>query len=364
MSVSPNNAIKLAIDQRARSVPASKRARYRAAAYETAQVESGFTNPSSGDADSEGWRQERASLYPDPTNIPHSVDRFFRELAQQDRGQPSYELAADVQRPAAQYRDRYRTAQPLALQLLHSGGGSARAGTRPAAIAPAAAPITTTSDQPTFDQAGYEQAQRKQLLATFLQHNHRGNSVLFRSGLLSSKPVDATTFQGTRTVTTTSPGGLELGGTGLDSGGVRSAVDAARKQLGAITENTGSNRGTRLDKLEARYGMVGQPWCGMFAGMVLRQAGVRGVGPWIASVAEIEAKARAGGGPFAGWTSGAHARPGDLVIPAEASMSRSWRASIATGRLHVISGNTGNGAVTTGTWRPDQVYGVARPKYR
>jgi hypothetical protein len=54
-------------------------------------------------------------------------------------------------------------------------------GTRPATIAPG-----RTVTQPVFDQAGYQEAQRKQLLATFLQQNGRGNSILFKSGLLST----------------------------------------------------------------------------------------------------------------------------------------------------------------------------------
>jgi hypothetical protein len=51
--------------------------------------------------------------------------------------------------------------------------------------------------------------------------------------------------------------------------------------------------------------------------MVLKQAGVRGIGSWIASVASIEQHARAGEGPFSGFVSGAQARPGDLVIPVQ-----------------------------------------------
>jgi hypothetical protein len=101
-----------------------KRNRYLRAALQTGIVESGIQNLHHGDADSQGWRQERASLYPNPTNVTASVRRFFAEAAQHDRGQPSWELAADVQRPAAQYRGRYKDVASEAAKLAHTGAGS------------------------------------------------------------------------------------------------------------------------------------------------------------------------------------------------------------------------------------------------
>src|SRR4051794_21227024 len=80
------------------------------AALEIGRVESNFTNPSGGDADSAGWRQERRSLYKNPTNVRASVHRVYKELAQLDHGQKSWQLAADVQRPAKQFRGRYKGA--------------------------------------------------------------------------------------------------------------------------------------------------------------------------------------------------------------------------------------------------------------
>lgn len=78
------------------------------AALETGRVESNYANSANmTDHDSQGWRQERASLYKDPTNLTASINRFYDETKQHDRGQSAGELAADVQRPAAQYRGRY-----------------------------------------------------------------------------------------------------------------------------------------------------------------------------------------------------------------------------------------------------------------
>jgi hypothetical protein len=98
-----------------------KRNRYLRAALQIGIVESGLQNLDHGDADSKGWRQERQSLYKNPTNVKASVNRVFDEMAQHDQGQPSWELAADVQRPAEQYRGRYRDVASQAAKL--AGGG-------------------------------------------------------------------------------------------------------------------------------------------------------------------------------------------------------------------------------------------------
>src|ERR1044072_8874805 len=79
------------------------------AAIETGLVESGLRNLPGGDADSAGWRQERARLYKNPTNLDASIHRFFQETAAvRDKYGSAGALAAAVQRPAAQYRGRYQ----------------------------------------------------------------------------------------------------------------------------------------------------------------------------------------------------------------------------------------------------------------
>lgn len=94
------------------------------AALVTGRVESNFRNLPGGDADSQGWRQERASLYRNPRNLRASVRRFYQEAAQHDRGQGAGRLAADVQRPAAQYRGRYAQHMSEARQILAGRGGT------------------------------------------------------------------------------------------------------------------------------------------------------------------------------------------------------------------------------------------------
>jgi hypothetical protein len=89
------------------------------AALEVGKVESGFRNLPGGDADSAGWRQERASLYPNPTNLRASVRRFYREAAAHNAaGKPAWLVAADTQRPRADLRRRYLGARGTAEAIM------------------------------------------------------------------------------------------------------------------------------------------------------------------------------------------------------------------------------------------------------
>lgn len=108
------------------------------AALSTGLVESNLRNLKYGDADSQGWRQERASLYRNPTNVKASINRFYDETSAVEGkyGSPG-DLAAAVQRPAAQYRGRYAERMGDAKQILESlgqggtrtkGGGKSRYG--------------------------------------------------------------------------------------------------------------------------------------------------------------------------------------------------------------------------------------------
>jgi hypothetical protein len=136
-----------------------------AAALETGKIESNYTNLPGGDADSVNWRQERASIYGGDMSIRRSVARFYKEAEGLDRGQPSYELAADVQRPAAQYRGRYKTAQGEALSLLKPSG--------PRQVSsPASPPVYQPAATPGVDNSQL----RQQAALAYLQQGGIANS--------------------------------------------------------------------------------------------------------------------------------------------------------------------------------------------
>lgn len=107
------------------------------AAIETGLVESNLSNPAGGTADSGGWRQERRSLYKDPTNVAASINRFFDETGRvRSRYARAGDLAAAVQRPAAQYRGRYQGVSGRAAALMGMKGSAPGV----AASAPSPAP--------------------------------------------------------------------------------------------------------------------------------------------------------------------------------------------------------------------------------
>ena len=100
--------------------------KYILAAIATGLVEDNLHNQASErDHDSQNWRQERRSGYGDEwaktggsLNITAIARRYYNECKALDRGQSAGELAADVQRPAAQYRGRYAERMPDAEGLL------------------------------------------------------------------------------------------------------------------------------------------------------------------------------------------------------------------------------------------------------
>jgi hypothetical protein len=181
-----------------------KRDRYLRAALQTGIVESGLRNLNYGDADSQGWRQERASLYPNPTNVSASVRRFFQEAAQHDRGQPSWELAADVQRPAAQYRGRYKDVAQQAAALL--GGGARTARARPTTRA-----TTTEQTQVPFSALTLAKPQIAITAPTRPDFGQPNRPVMYQTPVTSPppQPEPGAALEALQTITRTTPGATE-----------------------------------------------------------------------------------------------------------------------------------------------------------
>lgn len=175
------------------------------AAVETGLVESNLKNLPGGDADSAGWRQERASIYPNPTNLDASISRFFDETA---KVKNSYgragDLAAAVQRPAAQYRGRYQQRSGEAQALL---GGKTSA-------TPAQA-RTSSVRTPGVDNS----ALRAQAVQDFLG-SKSGDPVSFAMQIRAAQDVPG------KTVTTTKPGSTTSGASSSDTTKLKSRADA------------------------------------------------------------------------------------------------------------------------------------------
>lgn len=168
-------------------------------ALETGRIESNFENLPGGDADSQGWRQERASLYKNPRNVDASINRFYDEaLAETQRrpGEHSWDIAANVQRPAAQYRGRYRTAAGEANRLLGIGQGGAPR--RPSTGVPGTSPgLPDASSASAASTASTEAAgdYRRNLLTQYLQGRDSNPDALLELAIgLHNQPKAAATM--------------------------------------------------------------------------------------------------------------------------------------------------------------------------
>ncbi len=135
-------------------------------------VESGLRNLPGGDRDSQGWRQERKSLYKDPTNLQASVDRVYAEMRER-RGKyaTAGDLAAAVQRPAAQYRGRYAAVGDQAQKLLGDVGQLSGAG-----VASLAASATAVASGPSVAE------QRQGVLTSYLSQRGRPGALAALAG--------------------------------------------------------------------------------------------------------------------------------------------------------------------------------------
>lgn len=201
------------------------------AAVETGLVESNLRNLPGGDADSAGWRQERASIYKDPTNLDASIRRFFSETAKvRDQHSSSGSLAAAVQRPAAQYRGRYGQRASEAQALLaggtprSSGGATARMAT---AGTPGTPGRTITTTTPGVDNS----ATRNALLSSFL--NDKNSDILdFATQIQGLSDTPATSSSRTIPGTPGTPG--TPGSVG--AGGSKATADQLVKRADAIDQ--------------------------------------------------------------------------------------------------------------------------------
>lgn len=173
---------------------------YERAAVQTGLVESGLRNLSYGDADSQGWRQERAGLYPNPTNVEASVRRFRQEFQQQyDPGEQSYEVAAQVQRPRADLRGRYRQEAGEAADILRQYGGKSDSGSRSRTTSRG-----TYETTPAVDRSDERAAASQTAKLSYLDERGKPGALLdLAEGLKAAEGIEDTPEKRTRTGTKT-----------------------------------------------------------------------------------------------------------------------------------------------------------------
>jgi hypothetical protein len=324
------------------------------AAIETGIVESNLSNPSGGMDDSAGWRQERASIYKDPTNLSSSIHRFFNETRQvRDKYGTAGALAAAVQRPAAQYRGRYQQHSAEAQGLL---GGVAPSASH------AAGPTTRTITTPGVDNSDA----RRQALSAFLLGGTDPTTGQQTSGDILSLALQMRQLKDTPGTTTTSTAGRATArapGGASGGGGAHAALSWAESKLGnpGARETGGENRGQLADFLNQRFGFGStgaQPWCAMFTSAAVTKGGAP-ASARTASVAQVRQKAMQGVGYQRGYVPGQQAKPGDLILFGNDHIG--MVKSNHNGHITYVGGNQSD-AVTEGQV-PAHGASIVRPKY-
>lgn len=356
---------------------------YERAAVQTGLVESNLTNPSGGDADSAGWRQERASLYPDPTNLQASARRFRQEFEQQyDPGEHSYDVAAQVQRPRADLRGRYRDVAGQAASILQQYGGG---GGAPASSSASGAPATTpdlgggTDSSALLALLGQQSGQPRPSSSTPLPApaatagpampdaykalssgsgpGKKGPDVgaLLQAAATPGQAAANVAAQGSPLVAEASSGGGS--GPSTSTGGAQAALGWAESKLGF--KESGTNAGGLASYLNQQFGMSNAPWCAMFTSAAVTKGGAP-ASARTASVAEIRRQAEAGGGGYQkGFVDAGRARPGDLILFGNNHVG--MVRSVKNGRINYVGGNQSDGVTEASV--PVGGGDIVRPRY-
>lgn len=372
-------------DPRARRV-------YERAAVQTGLVESGLRNLNYGDADSKGWRQERASLYANPTDVRASAARFRDEFLQFYKpGMKSYDVAWRVQRPREDLRGRYREEADQAAAILarYAGGGASSGGGDVGTLGGGFVSGQQQSGQPA---AMPDLGSAQSIAGTVASLMNQRRPVVASSSL--APPAHATgpalagqTVQGgggpaarpdvgalidaTRTpgqaaaniAASQSPLVAEASSEprsrpATGTGGAQAALGWAESKIG-FKEATGNNDGGLASYLNKRYGFNNAPWCAMFTSSAVTKGGAPAVAR-TASVEEVRRQAMQGGGGYRkGLIDGNKARPGDLILWGNRHIG--MVESVKDGVIRYVAGNEGN-AVARGTARVGTA-DIVRPLY-
>jgi hypothetical protein len=124
-------------------------------------------------------------------------------------------------------------------------------------------------------------------------------------------------------------------------------LQKALSYVGTKESPLGSNRGTQVDAWQSQWGMSGQPWCGIFADQMYREAGIDDSGFGHPAVPEIWRRAKAANRLSSTPVPGCFALYGDFT--STGTMTAGHHVTLyIEGPLHnarTVGGNEGGGAV-------------------
>lgn len=219
------------------------------AGLETGLTESSLHNLSYGDGTSVGWRQETASSYPNVNrrDVPASINRFYDET---DAVERSYRapaaLAQAVQRSA--YPGRYAEHADEARAIYQAlKGGKSAAAAHPGGVLGRRQKVDIDRVQD-FDKKGFEQATRRALVGQMLAQRHGTDSILFKSGLLTTELPSTEAFTDTQLRSR-----IKQGRVVREPGGKRGLVIDGLGQHGAKQFQTIFERAVKINRQHRPY---------------------------------------------------------------------------------------------------------------
>lgn len=343
----------------------------------TGLQESGLKNLPIGAESSGGWRQERAIYYPDPTNVKHSAERFYKELKERGGSGSIGDEAQAAQRSA--YPDAYQPHVGEAREILKMLGGyrggkaDKNARTSPGAtggrlagrsasegdsLGTSSASSPAGAQTPSF----LSTSQGKAAALAFINNRNKPGAIsefisqksayqnavkTLKSTALNVKPTEAH-LEGKPTHTPEKE--LKLNQENPPGTSGSRLVNWADKVIGT---NEGS---PRQSKWAAAAGISpSTAWCSAFVAYGLRKAGY--------SLPSDPAYS----GSWLKWNQGVHvksykqAKPGDLLIFDWGDGGITDHVAIYAGHNQMISGNNSDNSVGKETVPVGNIVGIVRP---
>jgi cell wall-associated NlpC family hydrolase len=343
----------------------------------TGLQESGLKNLPIGAESSGGWRQERAIYYPDPTNVKHSAERFYKELKERGGSGSIGDEAQAAQRSAFPdaYQPHVGEARSILKLLGGYGGKNADKKSRTSSGATAGRLAGRTPPEGDRTQTGAASSPAaahapaflststgKAAALSFIQNRNKPGAI---SEFLSQKG----TYQSAVSSLKTTAANIKPTEAGLEGKPRHTPQEELRltkehpttasgsRLVTWATKVLGTDEGTpRQSKWAAAAGISpSTAWCSAFVAYGLRKEGY--------SLPSNPAYS----GAWLEWNQGKHvksikqAKPGDLLIFDWGDGGITDHVAIYTGHNQMIGGNNSDNSVGKSEVPVGNIVGIVRP---
>ncbi len=317
--------------------------------------ESGLRNLPVAAENSGGWRQEKQEYFPDPTNVKHAAQRFFKELNERGGNGTLDERAQNVQRSAypGYYGPHIGEAREILKRFNRSGnlGKSVQSGVQPPksarGLSPTSRPVKAGIDK---DSTVYKVA-----ALNFIRNQDKPEALM---NFLAEKES-----LNTPSVALPSKNGRAVMGQLKQNTGVKNLPNvggSGNSQLVKWAEKViGTDEGSpRQSKWAAASGISpSTAWCSAFVAYGLRKQGYS------------MPSAPAYSGAWLDWSGGKRVsaknmKPGDIIVLDWGDGGITDHVGIYAGNGEYIAGNNSDNSVGRSSVPTGNIVGVVRPTKR